>query len=622
MKNRRKTGRGFFELPLLRRELTEMAQRKRTYAVRSVGAVLLLTGTWYGLSQLSFALSTVPSAGGFSPLTVLGTGGALFRMLVPFLFLAVPLLAPALFAPAITSEKEQNTLGMLLITRLSPWTIVLEKFLSRLVPLVSVLMLISPVLAWLYSLGGMESGELFGVLLLLSAECLLFGSLSLFLSAWFPTSVSAFTASYLLAVFLVLFGLMAVPVTGFSIWILSMWPSTVVPGRGVSTQPLWWFAVQSLVPFLLSCGFLVAARVVVVRRAFASPSSLVMRLFRRVDEFYRRLNERTTGGIEVIRESDRLPGDDPIAWRERTRRALGQVRWLVRVLLVLETPTLFLCVLLIDPTISNRVMDILEVMLRLLVVALASVKGTSLFSQERARQTLEPLLSTKLTTREIALQKVSGTSRLLLVLTIPLTTVILTKAYMAWRGDLVRSAVYVVLSTLLIVLFLRIAVWLSMMVGMVVRSPTRAIMVSLAVVFGSAAVAGAPVFLAGAIGAKGLVSEPEAVWLQTILPIFSPLHSAGIMDGLIAAGRTTVYEFMRSRETFVTDVAVLATAVAAVGVHAVYLVGIRSFVLNRMPRLLQRHDSPVKPPDRVFRSPLWERLFSGVPFVLNRRRRP
>lgn len=173
------------EFPLFRRELTELAQRRRTYLVRVIGAVALLTFVLYtviGLTQTSVALTT-PGFRSGAPFGVsggLGVGGQVFHVVVPLLFLMIPALLPAQCCSAITAEKEQNTFSTLLLTRLTPTTIILEKLLSRIVPMLTLLLLISPVLAYVYSLGGVDPGMLLGAVWLLFCDCLLFAALSLF----------------------------------------------------------------------------------------------------------------------------------------------------------------------------------------------------------------------------------------------------------------------------------------------------------------------------------------------------------------------------------------------------------------------------------------------------------
>src|SRR5262245_15152071 len=109
-----------FGLPLLEKELIEQAARKRTYIVRIVYASLLFL-----VAFLIFYEEL--RAGATSPLAVLGRGKEMFNYLVSLQFAGVYLFMPAITCGVITQEKERDSLQLLLITRLGPWTILFEK---------------------------------------------------------------------------------------------------------------------------------------------------------------------------------------------------------------------------------------------------------------------------------------------------------------------------------------------------------------------------------------------------------------------------------------------------------------------------------------------------------------
>ncbi len=136
------------ELPLLRRELTELSSRRRTYVIRFVGAIIVLTAVMlYFNYQVAMLESSGYGVGSGNPNRFVGVGASIFKGIVPMLFVSVQLLMPALICGSITIEKERNTIGTLFVTRLSPMTIVLEKLGSRLVPMFTFLLLTFPVLA-------------------------------------------------------------------------------------------------------------------------------------------------------------------------------------------------------------------------------------------------------------------------------------------------------------------------------------------------------------------------------------------------------------------------------------------------------------------------------------------
>ncbi len=573
------------ELPLFRRELAELAQRRRTYLIRVVGAIALLTFVGYMIANETqanamYRQQMLTSGVNVSTFFGLGIGGAIFERIVPLLFLMIPALLPALCSSAIASEKEQNTFGTLLLTRLSPGTIIMEKLLSRIVPMLTLLLLVSPVLAYVYSLGGIDPGMLFGAVWLLFCECILFASLSLFFSAWFPSTVTAFVWSYIGAAILLVTGYIF-PVTAFGAWHYQP--------VALSGQLFFTLALRSLIPILVSLMLLAATRVVIVRRAFVGHSSFLIRIFRRVDEFFKNLNSWTTGGIELVAESNALPDDDPVTWRERSKKSLGQFRWLVRILLVLEGPTLFVCasVAAFDPWgTRGDLTSILLTLLWIFAAILAVVKGASLFAQERSRQTLDPLLSTTMTSRELIEQKVRGTNRLLIVLACPIVTVYLTQAFMHWRGQFFWTMTYLVVSTLLMFVVLRTIVWMSAAIGIRVPSQNKAIAASIVAVCLLAVVPIIPTTVLGFSNGNSTrlgyqvagLSAPVAIVLveSTLWTINRVHHFPYPTNG--AGG----YE--------VKFVPIEQVIVPAILFQLMYLLTARWYVLRAAPRLLNRLD--------------------------------
>lgn len=594
-------------LPLFRRELTELAQRRRTYVVRMVGAIILLAWVMISISTMTSATQiavrrqmAMGAVTGVFMMPGMGIGGAVFDRMLPFLFLMIPALLPALCCSAFSAEKEQNTFGTLLLTRLSPTTIVFEKLLSRIVPMLTLLLLVSPVLAYVYSLGGLDSGMLFGAVWLLFCECLLFAAVSLFFSAWFPSTVSAFVWSYIVAGLLVAFGNF-IPLTAWSVWnsVIGLNPMTAGTGAVTVSSGSELFLTllhKSLGPVVIALMVLGATRLVLIPRAFVGHSSMLLRLFRRLDQFFKDLNSWTTGGIEVVAESNTLPGDDPVTWRERNKKSLGQFRWLVRILVVLEFPTMFICSLTAAfGGSAGGPLTPLLILLWIFAAVLAAVKGASLFAQERARQTLEPLLSTTLTSRELVEQKVRGTNRLLIVLGCPIVTVYLTQAFMVWRGDLSVVALFLLVSTGLTLIILRTIVWVSTAIGIRVRSQPRAIAASITVVILLALIPMIPgqFFLL----VDGEFSNPTAPLGHCLSGLGAPAAIYDVQVAFLSFGNEPTFSYGSSLfgdgwggnswdeaapETLVVSLAILF--------QLGWLMAARWFVLLRAPGLLQRLD--------------------------------
>lgn len=361
-----------FGLPLLTKELIEQSARKKTYIIRTIYAVVLYGfALWIFYRQLGAWNAT-----GF---TILGRGKDLYDALAKLEFIGIFLFLPAMTCGVLTAEKERDTLGLLLLTKLGPWTIVFEKLFSRLVPMATFVLLSLPLLAIAYSLGGIEAVDIAKLMWILAITALHVGSFSVLCSAWFRTTAASFLATYVLgALSIVLAGLFfqwaspwglewlfwnslskgaydslfvnKIPyltILAFGPFILEN-PYEVIPAV-VPRPPAWrqhpfFDSVIMTLPLLgLSLLNVTLARLVLWRRAFVQPRNLMLKLFRSLDAFFHRANHnRLTRGIVLIRESVALPLYHPISWRETSKRSLGTTRYLIRFLLLLEVPVLIM----------------------------------------------------------------------------------------------------------------------------------------------------------------------------------------------------------------------------------------------------------------------------------------
>jgi hypothetical protein len=506
-----------FSLPLLAKELLEQAARKRTYVVRVVYASLLFCAAILFFSEtLSIARAT--------PFAALGRGREMFLALVGLQFAGIYLFMPAMTCSVLTVEKERNTLHLLFLTKLGPWTILFEKLASRLIPMFTFLFLSLPLLAFAYSLGGISLEHLASAVWILSITTLQVGALTLACSAFFRTTVGAFIGSYLLGLLFFLGPPFAYALTHMGQVIRSSGPLEdllvevgMVPEPGmlpfVFMGPMHFFVgavggagssflspvvVMAMrgVPILFSTAcFLLIARVFVVRRAFAAPSNPLLGFFKRLDRVFSRMNEnRVTRGVVLISDRARLPEEEPVAWRETTKKSLGTVRYLFRVFIVLEIPTALICLLLAFAGEHDSSIGLASGFLFLLwgiAVLLTAVTSASLIAGERSHQTLDVLCTTPLSGRAIVEQKMRAVRRLIWVLLIPFLTVFAFETwwksgvtdyryqYTGWRFD---PVLYLVCSLLSLAIYLPLVAWLSLLIGLTVRSHARAIIGALAAI--------------------------------------------------------------------------------------------------------------------------------------------
>jgi ABC-type transport system involved in multi-copper enzyme maturation permease subunit len=541
-------------LPLLEKELIEQAARKRTYLVR-VGYACLL----FFVAFLIFYDEL--QAGATSPLAVLGRGRDMFNALVFLQFAGVYLFMPAITCGVLTQEKERDSLQLLLITRLGPWTILFEKLLGRLVPMICFLLLSLPLLGFAYSLGGISSRLLWTGIWMLVLAVIQMGTLALACSAFFRTTVAAFVTTYVVA-FLMFFGpavtWMFLYLVGYLLGLdfnalvehlfgSSISESTILLGMfpffgpplfgvlgsfgGLGTWPL---IAHSVIVLGMSGLCLVLARKCVVSRAFVAPRNFLLEFFKILDgRFARRsvagikAEAGTVAGTASATDTSLLPADEPIAWRELTKRALGRSRYLVRILFFTEIPLLLFCAVLVAAEFvsHNQYSQIPRLLVTLmmfifwaLAVLVISVHSASLIAGERSHQTLDVLCTSPLTGREIVLQKFRSVRRLIFVALAPLATIVVAESCVRevasrnayWMQEHFSASAYLACSILTLAIYLPLVAWLSLAIGLKVRTQARAMIGSMAAIVGWCVVPFIFVVIPLSIAWQHSPSEPRA----------------------------------------------------------------------------------------------------------------
>ncbi len=130
-----------FALPVLSRELFEISARRRTFIQRSAFAGAFLGIVFWNQSRrLSF------SGGAF--FDVLGSGRWMFEELVWWQFAAVVVVMPLISCGAIVQEKQRDTLALLLTTKTTPAGIIVQKLISRVCLMLTLVLVALPLVAF------------------------------------------------------------------------------------------------------------------------------------------------------------------------------------------------------------------------------------------------------------------------------------------------------------------------------------------------------------------------------------------------------------------------------------------------------------------------------------------
>jgi len=519
--------------PLLTKELVEAAGRKRTYVVRVAYALgLFAVFTAFFLPKLA-QLQQYQHR-------LFGYGAQVFQVLVAIQFLGIFVFLPAIMSGVIVSEKERNSLPLLLVTDLRPREILLQKYFGGLLGMMTVLLISLPLFAVAYALGGVTANHVVAGSYFLLLTCLQLGAVSLLCSAFCGSVLSAFVGSYILACILyfllpLLCGVRAmfVPYGAFHRLdrhaVFALFPFYVYEatrGKPFAT------VLKRSIPILMSTVvLLVAARRYLVRRALERSGNALLRAWAFFDSL-------VNWGVVLWREPDTLPDDEPVAWRELHKKALGKPRYLLRVFLLLEVPIVFFAasaIIMFRKRYQQAEGISVVVFVVWVLAALAvSLQSANAIPSERVSNTLDALLTSPLTGAEILRQKMKGVRRSIAVFCGPFLTLFLFEVWWerpnpklaqlpvgALQGALRSSNVlqthtYLLLSLLSVGVFLSVVAWLSLWIGLKTRTRLKAVLYALTAVV---VLNAAPVLLVAMAEAWRVPSTPlDWNMLQTLSP--------------------------------------------------------------------------------------------------------
>ena len=310
-------------LPLLSRELTEASARRMTYVLR---VLLALALSIVGLCVLFDVISS------HNPFRVLGHGRELLEAIVHTEFVYIYGLLPILSCSAFTEEKERNTLSLLLLTRLGPWTIVFEKVLGRLVPTLAMIALSLPLLTFAYSLGGCSRSDLAGAAWLLLMGSLQVITISVMTSAYCNKTVSAFllawfvgTATVSIPTILDEFGVIRIRLEemmfAFPMFDSMLW-------RPLSLSRVMVVSIPTLISCAISMGL---ARYFLTRCETQTKKNPLSGLLSELDSLVKQTLEQWSKGFIRLDSQRPLPLDRPIYWRETNCALINRPRYRVYV---------------------------------------------------------------------------------------------------------------------------------------------------------------------------------------------------------------------------------------------------------------------------------------------------
>ncbi|MDB5340148.1 MAG: gliding motility-associated transporter permease protein [Planctomycetaceae bacterium] len=439
-------------LPLLAKELTELAARPRTYQIRVIYAASVL------LIGFVILAANVPGGRVFS-LSALGVGAPVLATMTVLQQLGLYLVLPVLACSTLTRERERQTLDLLLITTLSPWTIVFEKFLGVLIAAVNLLMLSLPMIVVCHVLGGITVEQSLHALLFLLLIAVRVTAVGIFCSAVCRTTNQALVFTYvtlfnMLGVEVVIQFLL-IPVVN---WFLpsqfphfDLPPFVMIERNEPGLAALWIGTTTALwsTPFAMRLGFNCFTSLVcslaflpLARWFLAPPVHGWLWWFLRLRLPWQQ-QPRSEPQPEQIRDEHDVPGNDPIAWREGPRG--NRTTWWIHSICLMTLPVLMVLFALSTVFPRNELrMAIALVYLLIWVGVTVWLCGHAamLFVPERVNQTLDLLCCTPMTSRDIMRQKMQSIWRRILLCQAALMACVLFRTwYFPSIGYLLLSAV-------------------------------------------------------------------------------------------------------------------------------------------------------------------------------------
>ncbi len=467
-------------LPLLLKELQEQAVRKRTVVMRVVVAA-----TAYFIFVIAFSEQFSNHRG-----SVLGRGDDIFSLVAGMQFLAAFGILPLLLAGSIAHEKETDTLQLLVVSRMSAWSILWQMLLARLIPFFGYLSLTFPLLGIAYSIGGVEANQILSLAYLIGLTSLNVAALSIFVSTIAVTTVSAFIGVFVLggvfylgpAILVEMFELYALRKTAASFFPISLYSEYYRNG-------VWPMVAASWHMWLTTIGFLLLARFFFYRRAFVRGTGLLRRVFSRVDRITNAAN-RQLGGIRFGGKGAGVPGDDrPVRWRELQRRGLDRSNHTVRLSLFLLVPAIGggVIALRLDTRFTGELLSAVILFYWGLVALIVTTVSANVVVSERTGQTLDVLLTTPIPSTQIIRDKLAPVFRWIMIATIGFLVLYAMSDWTRGRAPIGRSgplpsSYYIVLSLGLVWIYLPMLAWVAMAIGLRSKTRVRATVTALVVV--------------------------------------------------------------------------------------------------------------------------------------------
>lgn len=196
--------------PVLKKEIKVRARNWKNAGMITLYALVLVFAAVVVFKTAEFDFGY---RGGFSPEILQG----LYITCAIIQIFLIGLLVPATTASAISGERQRRTFDLLICNRASNRTIILGKLMASLLQTFMLLILALPILSCLFMFGGISVTNLFKLTIFFMVTSVLLGSIGLFCSTQFKSTVPSIVVSYVI-IFILSFGMLILIAIGYELF--------------------------------------------------------------------------------------------------------------------------------------------------------------------------------------------------------------------------------------------------------------------------------------------------------------------------------------------------------------------------------------------------------------------
>ncbi len=385
------------ENPVLNRELLVNLRTNKSFLLLAVYQIVLACVVYFSWPDVN---STVELA------VRNQKNAALIDILFLSQFILTSLIAPSFAAGGIAGEKERRTYEMLLASPLRPQTIVFGKLVASLTHLAILVFSSLPIVMLCLPMGGVSVYEVLVQMLVVLVSMTTFCMISLTCSSYFTRTAASLAISYLFILIL----------SAITLW---SWHSLRFDGQSRLNFML--LGIPSVaIAISVPLFHLVAARMLYPPDVGSEGAQVVD------------LEQETRDAVGLVLNRDAFPdrlllpptrvdlmpdSANPIYDKEMRSEFIGQgtlmLRWVIQISIFLGIGLMAVCVIMWASYIGYYICYVV-----LFNVLVGPVFSAGIVTSERERQTLDMLLATPLSGRQIWMGKLLASLRVSSVLTL------------------------------------------------------------------------------------------------------------------------------------------------------------------------------------------------------------